>query len=227
MIFPAGKVVPRITRSTCAASTSSLPIPFCTVATQPSANACAVARIAGSVCIAFVATMPKSQAGSSAASVVARGRPTTSPAPVRRSPSRLIASTCSCARSYAQTSTSSSVARFAANSDPTAPQPTTHTFMSQLASLALISRSIVLCSGTGTPSRSASRTSAPVIMSTSVRRRASTSSSIDGVVGAAALGGEHVHLPRILPEWHARRLRDGLALVDQVAHEVPEARRRR
>ena len=64
--------MPRITRSTCAASTSSLPSPFCTVATQPSANACAVASIAGSVCIAFVATMPKSQAGSSAASVVAR-----------------------------------------------------------------------------------------------------------------------------------------------------------
>ena len=75
-IFPAGNVVPRITRSTCAASVSSLPIPFWTVATQPSANACAVAAIAGSVCIAFVATMPKSQGGSSAASAVARGRPT-------------------------------------------------------------------------------------------------------------------------------------------------------
>ena len=58
-------------------------------ATAPSANACAVAAIAGSVCIAFVATIPKSQAGSSAASVVARSRPTTSPAPESRSPSRV------------------------------------------------------------------------------------------------------------------------------------------
>ncbi len=64
-IRPAGKVVPRITRPTCAASTSSLPIPFCTEATAPSANAGAVAAIAGSVCIAFVATIPKSHGGSS------------------------------------------------------------------------------------------------------------------------------------------------------------------
>ena len=87
--------MPRITRSTWRASTSSLPMPFCTVATQPSANACAVAAIAGSVCIAFVATMPKSHGGSSAASLVACRRPSTSPAPVSRRPSRLIASTCS------------------------------------------------------------------------------------------------------------------------------------
>ncbi len=73
-IFPAGNVVPRITRSTCAASVSSLPMPFCTVATQPPANACAVAAIAASVCIAFVATMPKSHCGSSCGSVVARSR---------------------------------------------------------------------------------------------------------------------------------------------------------
>ena len=93
MIFPAGKVVPRITRSTWRASTSSLPIPFWTVATEPLANACAVAAIAASVCIALVATIPKSQAGSSAASAVACTFPTTSPAPVSRSPFRLIAST--------------------------------------------------------------------------------------------------------------------------------------
>ena len=80
-----------MTRSTCAASVSSLPRPFCTVATQPSANACAVAAIADSVCIAFVATMPKSHGGISAGSAVARGCPTTSPAPVSRRPSRLIA----------------------------------------------------------------------------------------------------------------------------------------
>ena len=47
-----------------------------------------------SVCIAFVATIPKSHSGSSAASVVARGRPSTSPAPVSLRPFALIASTC-------------------------------------------------------------------------------------------------------------------------------------
>ena len=66
--------MPRITRSTCAASVSSLPTPFITDATAPrSAKACAVAAIAASACIAFVATIPKSQAGSSAASDVACG----------------------------------------------------------------------------------------------------------------------------------------------------------
>src|SRR6266576_181606 len=40
---PAGKVVPRITRSTCCASASSLPTPFCTEQTEPFANAPAVA----------------------------------------------------------------------------------------------------------------------------------------------------------------------------------------
>ena len=49
--------------------------------TQPAANRCAVAAIAPSVCIAFVATIPKSHGGELAASVVARTRPTTSPAP--------------------------------------------------------------------------------------------------------------------------------------------------
>ena len=56
----------------------------------------AVAATAASVCIAFVATIPKSQDGSSAASRVACGRPTTSPAPESRSPPALIASTCAC-----------------------------------------------------------------------------------------------------------------------------------
>ncbi len=70
-------------------------------------------------------TMPKSQGGIAAASLVARGCPTTSPAPESRSPPRLIAATCSSLRSNAHTSTSSSSDRFAANSDPTAPQPTT------------------------------------------------------------------------------------------------------
>src|SRR5690242_2804786 len=47
-------------------------------------------------------------------------------------------------------------------------------------SRAFTSRYIAVCSGTGTPSRSPSRTSAPVMKSTSVGRRARTSSSIDG-----------------------------------------------
>ena len=58
---------------------SSFPSPFCTVATQPSAKAWAVASTAAEVCIAFVATMPKSHGGSSAASDVARSLPSTSP----------------------------------------------------------------------------------------------------------------------------------------------------
>src|SRR5439155_22090133 len=91
----------------------------------------AVASIADDVCIALVATMPNSHSGSSDATVVALTQPTTSPAPLRRRPCSLMASTCSFAWSYAQTSTSSSCARFAANSDPTAPQPTTQTFTSR------------------------------------------------------------------------------------------------
>src|SRR6266498_496763 len=47
-------------------------------------------------------------------------------------------------------------------------------------SLALTSRYIAVCNGTGTPSRSASRTSEPVMKSTSVGRLERTSSSIDG-----------------------------------------------
>ena len=50
-------------------------------------------------------------------------------APVSRRPCCSIASTCACERSNAQTSTSSSVARLAANSEPTAPQPTMQTLM--------------------------------------------------------------------------------------------------
>ena len=87
------------------------------------------AAIAGPACMAFVATMPNSQGGIARASLVALGRPLTSPAPTSRSPFRAIASTCAWLRSNAHTSTSSSVARLAANSDPTAPQPTTQTFM--------------------------------------------------------------------------------------------------
>ena len=91
--LPAGNVVPRITRPTWRASVSSLPTPFMTDATAPSANACAVAAIAGSACMAFVATMPKSHGGSAAASLVAREPRVNLPAPESRRPSRLIAST--------------------------------------------------------------------------------------------------------------------------------------
>ena len=42
---------------------------------------------------------------------------------------------------------------------------------------------------------------------------------------AAALGREHVHLPRILAELHARRGGDRLAFVHQSAHEVAEVAR--
>ena len=44
--LPAGNVVPRITRETWRASVSSLPTPFITDATAPSAKACAVAASA-------------------------------------------------------------------------------------------------------------------------------------------------------------------------------------
>ena len=44
----------------------------------------------------IVATIPKLHSGSSTASVVARGRPSTSPAPVNLRPFALIALTCGC-----------------------------------------------------------------------------------------------------------------------------------
>jgi hypothetical protein len=62
-------------------------------------SAPAAARIADSVCIAFVATMPNSQGGSSLATDVARSRPTTSPWPESLRPLALIASTCASERS--------------------------------------------------------------------------------------------------------------------------------
>ena len=61
--WPAGNVVPRITRATCSAITSSLPTPFCTLQTAPSAKRWAVAAIAGAVNIDFVATIPNSHGG--------------------------------------------------------------------------------------------------------------------------------------------------------------------
>ena len=105
----AGEVVGRLRATTDAAelppcdfgivATKAMHTEPAIAATAPPANACAVAAIAGAVCIAFVATIPKSHAGRSAATLVARGRPVTSPAPVSRKPSRLIAPTCSSARS--------------------------------------------------------------------------------------------------------------------------------
>ena len=56
-------MTPRITRGTCAAITSSLPIPFCTLQTAPSAKTCAVAAIAAPVKVALVATSPSSHGG--------------------------------------------------------------------------------------------------------------------------------------------------------------------
>ena len=89
--------------------------------------------IAASVCIAFVATMPKSHAGNSCASVVARRRPTTSPAPESRSPFGVDrVDVLARDASNAHTSTSSSCARFAANNEPTAPQPTMQILTSSL-----------------------------------------------------------------------------------------------
>ena len=90
--WPAASVTPRITRGTWRAIASSLPIPFCTLHTAPSANTCAAAAIAGSVSVAFVATMPSSQGGISRAS--ARAAMCTI-WPSTRRPLRLIASTCS------------------------------------------------------------------------------------------------------------------------------------
>ena len=70
-IAPAGRIVPRMTRGTGSAMTSSLPSPFCTLATAASAKTSAPAATAARVCSALVATMPKSQGGTSVGSVVA------------------------------------------------------------------------------------------------------------------------------------------------------------
>ena len=93
--WPAGRHTPRITRDTCPAMISSLPIPFCTEQTAASASDGAVAAIAAPVNIDLVATIPSSQRGISRASVRACTRAVSSTWPVSRNPSRLIASTCS------------------------------------------------------------------------------------------------------------------------------------
>ena len=68
-----------MTRGTWCATTSSLPIPFCTLHTAPSANTCAVAAIAASVNVVLVATIPSSHGGICDASVRAL-MPATAPA---------------------------------------------------------------------------------------------------------------------------------------------------
>src|SRR5689334_16372650 len=45
------------------------------------------------------------------------------------------------------------------------------------------------------------------------------------IVRAAPLGGEHVHLPRVVVQLDAGRVRDRLALLDQVEDEVAEVGR--
>ena len=82
-----------------------------------------------------------------------------------------------------------------------------------------------MCSGASTPWRSASRTSAPVISSISVGPVRLDVLEHRGIVGAAAPGREHVHLPRILSQRDSRRRRNPLALLDQVVDEEAEVRR--
>ena len=123
--FPAGNVVPRMTRSTCCAIVSSLPRPFWTVATKPSEKACAVAAIAGSVCIAFVATIPKSHARQ-LGGVARRARMARDVSRARKPQAVAVDRVDVILREVVGPDlASSSSDRFAANSDPTAPVPTT------------------------------------------------------------------------------------------------------
>jgi len=104
------------------ARVSSLPTPFITDATRPREDVRGGGdrRLGGA--IALVATMLSSHGGISEASLVARSRPTTSPAPVNGARARCrVTSGREIERPH---STSSRVARFAAKSEPTAPQPT-------------------------------------------------------------------------------------------------------
>ena len=69
VICPAGNVVPMMTRGTYSAMISSLPTPFCTEHTAPSANTWATAAMAARVYRVFTAMIPKSQGGISLASL--------------------------------------------------------------------------------------------------------------------------------------------------------------
>ena len=203
-IFPAGNVVPRITRSTWPASTSSLPSPFCTVATEPLANACAVARDR-SLGVhrlrrddAEVARRELRRVGRRAqpaddvaragepqpvrvdrVDVLARERRT--PRPRRRRAARGSRRTAS-RRRRSRRCRSSRVARLLRLDQPIERGVQRHRDAEPVAPRARARR---------------------VISSISVGRCASTSSSIDGRVRVAALGREHVHLPRVLPELDA------------------------
>ena len=187
---PAGKVVPRITRGTCWAISSSLPTPFCTLQTAPSAKIADAAAIAEAVCIDLVATMPKSQGGISPASVRAWTGATISARPVSRSPrgvdrrdvvgDDVVGPHLDVLERRQMRGEEAS--NGAAADDADAHHDTTAGACARRheASRARIRRYIAVDSGTSTPRRCASATSAPVMNSTSVGLRASTSSSIDG-----------------------------------------------
>ena len=223
--FPAGNVVPRITRSTCRASTSSLPIPFCTVATDPFANAWAVAAIAPSVCIAFVATMPKSHGGSSAASVVARTLPDdvaragqAQPVAVDRVDvvAREVVGPDLDVVERPEIGGEQRADRAAADDAD---------LHCHEASFALISRYMAVWSGTGTPMP-------PALADERARDQLDLGRAVRldvlehrGVVARAAPGRVDVHLPGILAELDARGGGNRLALVHQREHEVAEVAR--
>ena len=120
-------MLPRMTRGTSSAITSSLPSPFCTLTTAASARAVRAPSTAARVCSALVATRPKSHAGRSRPSVLARTSAVKSASPVTRRPRDPIASTCSAQGSTAHTSTPGTRARCAAYRLPIAPQPMTAT----------------------------------------------------------------------------------------------------
>ena len=129
--LPAGNVVPRITRSTCRGEHLLVADPVLDGRDASRRRTRARSRRSrASVCIAFVATIPKSQGGSSAASAVARSRPTTSPAP--RQPQAVAVDRVDVVARRGRTPRPRrrrASPRFAANSEPTAPQPTMQTLI--------------------------------------------------------------------------------------------------
>ena len=86
---PAVTMLPRMTRGTSSAMTSSLPSPFCRLTTEAFARAARAPSTAARVCSDLVATRPKSHAGRSRPSVLARTGAAKSASPVTRSPPRL------------------------------------------------------------------------------------------------------------------------------------------
>ena len=114
------------------------------------------------------------------------------------------------------------LARVAANSEPTAPQPTTHTLTSTTPPAPSPAGSTAVCSGASTPTRSASRTSAPLMSSTSVGRRARRPRA----------SRESGALPRFVARTFISqgssckldpgRRGDALAFVDEAVHQMAE-----